>query len=127
MYSRKGVRCETTMKPPLGMRCLLFLNSVSRSRYPAALTLAALALVLCPRPAEADSRWRQGYYDSPGGVNLDSAVGRVRDRTGARILSADTVRRDNGSVHDIKILTPEGRVRRLQVDGRTGDEMPQRR
>jgi len=60
-------------------------------------------------------------------VNLDSAVGRVRDRTGARILSADTVRRDNGSVHDIKILTPEGRVRRLQVDGRTGDEMPRRR
>jgi len=93
----------------------------------AAILLAALVLALSPRPGEADSRWRQGYYEAPGGVNLDSAVGRVRDRTGARILSADTVRRDNGSVHDIKILTPEGRVRRLQVDGRTGDEMPRRR
>ena len=115
------------MKPLLGTRCLLSPSPVSRIRYLAAILLAALVLALSPRPAEADSRWRQGYYEAPGGVNLDSAVGRVRDRTGARILSADTVRRDNGSVHDIKILTPEGRVRRLQVDGRTGDEMPRRR
>jgi uncharacterized membrane protein YkoI len=43
-------------------------------------------------------------------------VSQVRRDTGGRVLSAETVRRDGRSVHRIKILTPENRVRVFYVD-----------
>ena len=58
------------------------------------------------------------------GVSLDTAVDRVRKRTGARVLSADTVRRDGKRIHEVKFLTEKGRVRRLRVDGQSGNILP---
>lgn len=51
------------------------------------------------------------------GTSLDEAVGQVRQRTGARILSAGSVEERGRVVHRIRILTPEGRVKTLEVDG----------
>ena len=62
--------------------------------------------------------------DSSGrGVSLDEAVARVRRQTKGKILSAETVAVDGRDVHRIKVLTETGRVRRLQVDARSGRRM----
>jgi len=53
-------------------------------------------------------------------VNLDMAVERAR-QGGTRVLSAETVSADGRRVHVIKVLTKDGRVRRLTVDAETGD------
>jgi uncharacterized membrane protein YkoI len=50
------------------------------------------------------------------GVSLDAAVARVRRETGGRILSAETVNQGGHRVHRIKVLTPDHRVRIINVD-----------
>lgn len=63
----------------------------------------------------------------PPGYSLDRAVEGVRSRTGGRVLSADTVRRDGKSaVYDIKVLTNDGRVRRMAIDSETGEAVQRR-
>lgn len=77
-------------------------------------------------PAQA-SPWR----DDPGrpllqlarneGVSLEEAVAQVRRKTGGRILSAETRSRNGVTVHRIKVLTGDQRVRIIEVDARTGE------
>ncbi len=50
------------------------------------------------------------------GISLEEAVGRLRERTGGRILSAEEL----DSEYRIRLLTPEGVVRRLRIDPDTG-------
>ncbi|TVQ45310.1 MAG: hypothetical protein EA371_12065 [Gammaproteobacteria bacterium] len=53
-------------------------------------------------------------------IGLEEAVRRVRERTGGRVLRAET-RRENGRVvHRIRVLSPDGRVRTWSVDAETG-------
>jgi len=73
-----------------------------------------------PRPEEERSR-SSGAGRRGSGVSLDSAVDRIRAETGARILSTDTAEQNGRRVYDIKILTEDGRVRRMQVDGESGE------
>jgi uncharacterized membrane protein YkoI len=49
-------------------------------------------------------------------VTLEEAMERVRRQTGGRILSGRTVERDGRTVHRIKVLTPERKVRAIYVD-----------
>jgi uncharacterized membrane protein YkoI len=46
---------------------------------------------------------------------LQDAVQRVQQETGGKILSAHTVRSGKSKVYRIKVLTPDGRVRVVQV------------
>lgn len=55
------------------------------------------------------------------GVSLEQAVESVRKRTGGRILSANTQRKGGRTVHRIKVLTDDQRVRIIEVDARTGE------
>ncbi|HEB95476.1 MAG TPA: ribosome biogenesis GTPase RsgA [Sedimenticola thiotaurini] len=60
---------------------------------------------------------------SPGGggyQSLDSAVSGVRQRSGGRVLSAETRQEEGRPVHYIRLLTPDGRVRRVRIDARSG-------
>jgi uncharacterized membrane protein YkoI len=50
------------------------------------------------------------------GISLDEAVTRVRRETGGRVLSAEA--RD--SRYRIKVLLPNGAVRVVNVDARSG-------
>jgi uncharacterized membrane protein YkoI len=50
------------------------------------------------------------------GISLDAAVAKVRRETGGRILSAETVNQGGRRVHRIKVLTPDKRVRIINVD-----------
>lgn len=60
-------------------------------------------------------------------TSLEEAVSQARDRYQGRVLSADTDRRRGRETHNIKILTPEGRVRRYDVDVESGRKLkPQR-
>ncbi len=62
-----------------------------------------------------------------GSAGLDSAVSRIRSRTGGRVLSAETKKRDGGAVHIIRILTKDGKVQRHKVDAATGRSLPRPR
>jgi len=47
---------------------------------------------------------------------LEQAVEEVRAETGGRILSAETVTKKGRTVHRIKVLTPDHRVRVVNVE-----------
>lgn len=57
---------------------------------------------------------------SANGVSLEGAVDRARSQYRGRVLSAETRGNGQGGTHNIRILTNDGRVRRVQVDPRTG-------
>lgn len=63
---------------------------------------AALALPVAPAFAQR-------------AVSLQEAVERVQQETGGKILSAETVRIGRQKMYRIKVLTPDGRVRVLQI------------
>ncbi len=50
-------------------------------------------------------------------MSREQAVRMVKQQTDGRILSVDTVRRGNRIIHRIKVLTAEGHVRVIEVDG----------
>ena len=58
-----------------------------------------------------------------GGISLDEAVAQARQRNKGKVLSAETTRVDGRKVYRIKILTKDGRVKRTQIDARTGQTM----
>ncbi len=47
--------------------------------------------------------------------SLDSAVSRIRKRTGGRVLSAVTRNEGERTVHHIRILTRDGKVKNIKV------------
>lgn len=68
------------------------------------LSMLLLALMLSP-PLSAR-----------GDLSLDQAVQQARDRTGGRVISAETMEKNGHRVHSIRILTKDGKVRRLRID-----------
>lgn len=76
----------------------------------------ALTVLLSLPPAHALRAGGQGQH-----VPLDSAVSRIREQQQGRVLSAETLRQNGREVHRIRVLTPDGRVRELHVDPRTGN------
>lgn len=55
-------------------------------------------------------------------MTLDQAVRIVKRQTDGRILSADTVRRGNHVLYRIKVLTRDGHVRVITIDGGSVDD-----
>lgn len=54
-------------------------------------------------------------------VSLSKAVEQARQRTGGgEVISAETNTRDGKSVHNIRILTRDGKVRRIRIDADGG-------
>ena len=53
-------------------------------------------------------------------TSLEQAVNEARDRYPGRVLSAETQRRSGRESHRIRILTRDGRVKRLQMDAESG-------
>jgi uncharacterized membrane protein YkoI len=56
------------------------------------------------------------------GISLDEAVQDAR-RRGGRVISAETQERDGKRVHHIRLLTQDGKVQRLRIDGDSGQRM----
>jgi uncharacterized membrane protein YkoI len=53
-------------------------------------------------------------------TSLEDAVSEARDRYPGRVLSAETRRRGDKESHRIRILTRDGRVKRLNMDAESG-------
>jgi len=71
----------------------------------------------------ASSLAHPGRYTS-----LDQAVSQARERYDGRVLSAETQRRGGRETHNVRILTPDGRVKNLRMDPDSGRfEEPRRR
>ena len=77
--------------------------------------VAAVWLILfLSTPVVAQAPPERGYR------SLDGTVSRLRERTGGRVLSAETRQLDGRATHFVRILTPDGKVRRIRVDARSG-------
>ena len=74
---------------------------------------AALALALCTAALSVAAEERN--------VRLREAVDQVQRDTGGKILAAQTVGHGSGQTYRIKVLTPDGRVRVVQVQARSGN------
>ena len=57
-----------------------------------------------------------------GGKTLSEAIEQVRRQTNGQILSAETKMKGNREVHHIKVLTKDGKVRTVKVQGRRRDK-----
>ena len=68
-----------------------------------------MALLLLTGQAMADRR-----------TSLEQAVNEARDRYPGRVLSAETYRRNGRESYEIRILTKDGRVKRLNMDADSG-------
>lgn len=82
-----------------------------------------LAGVAEARPAwKNESSYRHVEYknerqsSNKKGTSLDAAVTQVKRDTGGRILSAQTVNKGGSRVHRIKVLTPDNRVRIVNIN-----------
>ena len=53
-----------------------------------------------------------------GGPSLDQAVEQVRRQYQGRIVGAETRRRGNCELHIIRVLTPDGTVKTVEIRGR---------
>jgi hypothetical protein len=99
------------------------------------LLACGLLLLLAAGPLMAGPRPYSGYpfavaqrgHGHGGGISLDEAVSRARDKADGKVLSAETVRVDGRKVYRIKILTRDGRVKRKQIDAETGGPAPRGR
>lgn len=90
--------------------------------------LAAHPLVAVPFGyPEPATQLAQAIGAEGRGMSLDEAVSRARRQSGDKVLSAETVRVNGRRVHRIKILTTDGRVKRVQFDADTGQAAPRRR
>jgi len=56
-------------------------------------------------------------------MSLDEAVAKARRHNEGKVLSAETIRDNGRTVHRIKILTKDGRVKRTRIDARTGKKL----
>ncbi len=54
------------------------------------------------------------------GISLAEATRMVRERSGGQVLRAETKRDKGRTVHRIRVLTEDGRVRTWHVDAETG-------
>ena len=61
----------------------------------------------------------QGINLAQGGMTLNQAVEQVRRQYNGRIVSAETKRSGNREVHHIKVLLDDGKVKTVQIQGRT--------
>ena len=77
-----------------------------------------LPLLLAAAPASAAPPWEAPaalQVAKKSSISLDEAVAQVRKLTGGRILSANTVNEDGRRIHRIKVLTPNNKVRVINV------------
>jgi uncharacterized membrane protein YkoI len=59
-----------------------------------------------------------GVVQKNGGKSLAEAIEQVRRQTDGRILGAETKGKGNREVHHVKVLTRDGKVKTVKVQGR---------
>ena len=72
------------------------------------------------QPADRKGGERGGHEEREGRLSLDDAVAIVRARYQGKVIRAETQGSSDHPVHHIRILSPEGRVYTVSVDGVSG-------
>ncbi len=83
--------------------------------------LLLIAAVMSNQTVTAGNHRGMDRYESVYEITLDNAVTRAKDQYKGRVISAETDKRNGKGTHKIRILTDDGRVRRLNVDQQTGE------
>lgn len=67
---------------------------------------------------------QHGGQGSRGGWDrgLDQAVSQAREQTGGRVISAETREIDGQLTYIVRILTKDGKVKRLRIGASSGDK-----
>lgn len=86
----------------------------------AALLSAALLLGGALAPAAPLVAEPLRVAQAGNGISLAQATRMVREQTGGQVLRAETKRDKGRTVHRIRVLTEDGRVRTFHVDAETG-------
>jgi uncharacterized membrane protein YkoI len=63
---------------------------------------------------------RRARKEAQAGISLDQAVQMAQSRYGAKAVKAQTVDRGGRRVHQIRLLSPEGKVWEVKMDAVTG-------
>lgn len=79
----------------------------------AALTAGALAYAAPPPKSHGQSSSRASLHSQQ--MSLEHAVEQVQTQTKGRILAADTIPSGRNKLYRIKVLTPDGHVRVMQL------------
>lgn len=74
-----------------------------------------LVTLLCMLMLTTSAYAQRGGRDGNNGGGLDQAVRQVEQQTGGQVLSAETRRSDSGVTYRIKVLTPNGKVRIINI------------
>lgn len=86
------------------------------------LSILLLITVFMSSQAVTAANHRGGHrYESVNQITLDNAVSRAKNQYKGRVISAETEKRNGKGTHKIRILTDDGRVRRLNVDQQSGE------
>ncbi len=93
----------------------------SRRFIKAVFMAVLMSSTLMTQPLLADERRNSYRHEGRPNVSLDHAVKKARNRYNGRVISAETVDVENDKMHNIRILTDDGRVKRLRVDPSTGE------
>jgi hypothetical protein len=83
---------------------------------PVRILIATLLLCLAPLPVTANATEIIPGLMASNGMSLDAAVRQVKQQTGGRILSAETITRNGKKMHRIKVLLPDGTVRVMMIN-----------
>ncbi|MGD8407609.1 MAG: hypothetical protein PVF21_03225 [Thiohalophilus sp.] len=83
---------------------------------PVRILIATLLLCLAPLPVTANATEIIHGLIASNGMTLDAAVRQVKQQTGGRILSAETITRNGKKMHRIKVLLPDGTVRVMMIN-----------
>jgi uncharacterized membrane protein YkoI len=83
------------------------------------LALAGMPLLVAAQEL-IDRRPRPEYRIDPVGVSLDQAVEMAQRRYRAKAVKAETVQSGERLVHNIRLLSAEGKVWTVRVDAKSG-------
>ncbi len=84
------------------------------------LLVTAMAVPVAGAQQLIDRRASNEFRIEPSGMSLDQAVEMVQRRYRAKAVKAETVRQGERRVHQIRLLSTEGKVWNVRVDAQTG-------
>jgi uncharacterized membrane protein YkoI len=85
--------------------------------------LMAASAAVAGKPKSADTG-RAAAEETPAApravISKDEAVAMVRERSGGKVVRADRREKGGHLMYQIRVVTPDGRVREYRVDATTG-------
>jgi uncharacterized membrane protein YkoI len=84
------------------------------------LPLLAAAMPAANAQELIDRRQRNEHRIEPAGVSLEQAVEMAQRRYRAKAVRAETVRNGDRRIHEIRLLSADGKVWNVRVDAESG-------